>query len=247
MSDAKDVTRQQYAEAFEREAAQSYDVIDKLEREYGYAIDKTFLLGAAAVLACPVKINAPNWQHGRVLYTLLRFYLDQFPGGVCALDIGTAKGFSAVCMAKAVDDARREAKILSVDVIEPDARIRRNSVLEVAGNVVEFHTIDEFTQPFLTYTRPHFVGGGSRALLAECFRQDLHIGFAFVDGKHNYEEVEYEVRALQRLQRIGDYIVFDDANLPPVFTAISRCSKWYKLRRVNVLPKRAYVIAERFM
>lgn len=246
MSEIKEVTRQQYAEVFERESAQAYPAIDAIEREYGYAIDPKFLLDAARVLACPVKVNPPNWQHGRVLYSVLRFYLDQFLGGVCALDIGTAKGFSAVVMAKAIDDAKRECKVLSVDVIEPDARVRRNSVLEVAGNVVEFHTIDEFTQPFLTYTRPHFVGGGSRALLGECFRQDLHVGFAFVDGKHNFEEVEYEVRALQRLQRVGDFIVFDDANLPPVFSAISRCSKWYRLRRVHVLPKRAYVIAERF-
>src|SRR3989304_4481394 len=51
---------------------------------------------AAGVLACPIKARPPNWQHGRVLYALTRRYRLTAEGPLYCLDIGTAKGFSAV-------------------------------------------------------------------------------------------------------------------------------------------------------
>ena len=53
---------------------------------------------AARVLACPLKANPPNWQHGRVLYAGYRAYLAGLQRRVLLLDIGTAKGFSAAAM-----------------------------------------------------------------------------------------------------------------------------------------------------
>jgi hypothetical protein len=121
--------------------------------------------------------------------------------------------------------------------------VRRNSVLEVSGAVLDLFTIEEFTKPYLDRTRPKFVGGGAKDLLLEAYKQDLHIGFAFVDGKHSHEAVLEEARMLSRVQRAGDVIIFDDTNLMPVRTAVSSLRRKYYMRDVAVLPARAYTVA----
>lgn len=235
----------EYDAAFAREREVIYPAVDEFETRYGFGIDPGFLLDAARVLACPVKVNPPNWQHGRVLYAALRDYFSRNPLPTCVLDIGTAKGFSAVCMARAIDDAGRADRVLSVDIVFPSARVRRNSVLEVSGAVLELFTIEEFTRPFLGRTRPTFVGDGAKAWLLDCYRQGLHVGFAFVDGKHTYEAVQDECRMLSKMQRAGDVIVFDDANLPQIAAAIGTLGRKYQLTPLRILPNRAYVLADK--
>lgn len=120
----------EYQAAFERERVNAYPAIDELEARSGYALERSRLEIAAKHLACPVKRNPPNWQHGRVIYALLRRYLAARTGFVSLLDIGTAKGFSALCMAFALADAGMDGAITSLDVVDPDARVPRNSIAE---------------------------------------------------------------------------------------------------------------------
>src|SRR5262245_9408863 len=120
----------EYEAAFRKECDQSYPVVDALEKRYGYAIDRTKLNIAAHVLACPLKKNPPNWQHGRILYALTRHYL-QGQIDVSLLDVGTAKGFSALCLLWSLRDTDILGSVTSVDVIDPLARVKRNTVAEI--------------------------------------------------------------------------------------------------------------------
>src|SRR5678815_747827 len=118
----------------------------------GYALDEAQLLKAARVLACPVKAHPPNWQHGRVLYSVARRYLDGRSGKVLLLDIGTAKGFSALCLQWALMAAHVPGSVVSVDVIDPMSRERRNTVGEVGAP----QTLRELLAPWPEADAIHF-------------------------------------------------------------------------------------------
>jgi Methyltransferase domain len=229
-------TTEAYEAAFEKERAHEYPVIDAFEERMGFAVDRQRLEAAARVLACPVKKNPPNWQHGRVIYALARSYLAG--GGHTAwLDIGTAKGFSAVCMAWAMADAGVKGPIQSRDIIDPLSREPRNSV-------EDGKTIHEFVDPF----HPD----GIMIMFDKV--DDLpvigdRIGFAFIDGSHTYDGVRSDINTVTPRQRAGDIILFDDWQVEPVRRAIESallldvCMSSYSLEVIDLLPKRKYAIA----
>lgn len=236
-SDATDAARRAYSDAFLKEREADYLVIDAFEAAAGYKLDRlTRLEPAACVLACPLKANPPNWQHGRVLYAALRRWLaDHHDGHVTVLDIGTAKGFSALCLQWALIDAQRPGQVVSVDIVGPNDRVPRNTVAELDGP----KTLHEILAPW-----PEAAG--------IVFAQDSGVGwlqarptrvhFAFVDGKHSYEAVSAEARLLGEHQMPGDMIVFDDLQIPRVAAAVNEL-RGYGVARVEAKADRAYAIA----
>jgi predicted O-methyltransferase YrrM len=233
------MTTDDYRKAWEREREQAYPMIDAFEAECGHAMARGRLEGMARVLACPVKANPPNWQHGRVIYALTRRYLSAYDGGpVSILDIGTAKGFSALCFRSALSDHGVAGDIVSVDVLDPSARVKRNTVAEVDGFKTLYETIAPWCEPGQIDFRQQT---GAKALAASSGR--LHL--AFVDGRHNYESVKEEARLLSERQRPGDIAIFDDTQITDVAKAVSEASGLYTLRYLNPLPQRRYAIGTR--
>lgn len=231
-------TKDQYDSAFLLEARQKYPSIDQFEKLCGHAIDHEWLLRTARVLACPVKVNPPNWQHGRVIYAAFRRWIDQRGDDhVNMLDIGTAKGFSSLCMVRAALDAHVPFKVTSVDVIDPDARARRNTVAEVDG----LRTLYETLQPWPESRAVEYVWGkGENWLMMN--RGRVH--FAFVDGKHTYDAVKKELGYLSMSQSRGDVVILDDVQIPGVAKAVEELRGYEKVG-VNANADRSYVIAEK--
>jgi predicted O-methyltransferase YrrM len=232
------VTRQHYHDAFEAECARSYPVVDAIEQRYGFAVSRDRLEAAARVLACPVKANPPCWQHGRVLYAVARAALAGQVGPVTLLDIGTAKGFSALCLRWALGDAGIDGEVVTVDVIDPLSRVRRNSVAELEG----LKTLAEFLAPWpeASTIRAHGMTG------LDWLRQGLgRLPVVFVDGKHEGRVVAAEGAQIAARQASGDVVVFDDVHLPDVKLAVSGLQHDYTLEWLPVLPKRAYAIGVR--
>lgn len=216
---SSDLLRRDYEEAYAREIAREYPEVDAFESRHGYAVMRARLECAARVLACPVKANPPNWQHGRVLYSLARKYLETQHDHVLFLDIGTAKGFSAVVMSWAIADAERSAsaRVESVDIVDPEMLVKRNSVIECDT----LYTVYQFTAPFVApATDVRFYGGGSANWLGLAARAGRRIGFAFVDGKHTHDAVMFEALQVAKLQRPGDVIVFDDMQIKDLAKAV---------------------------
>ncbi len=56
----------------------------------------------------------------------------------------------------------------------------------------------------------------SEFVLPELARQHVAVDFAFVDGRHTFDQVMVELYYLNRLLRVGGVIVFDDADRPSV-------------------------------
>jgi predicted O-methyltransferase YrrM len=233
-----------YAEAFKRERENVYPAVDAFEQASGFAIERERLEAAARVLACPVKKNPPNWQHGRVLYAAIRELLDRAGNGGVFLDIGTAKGFSAVVMAWAIADADAHCRVLSVDAIDPLHRVPRNSVWEADGSKF---TVPEFVAEFIHPERHRieFHGGGSLDLLDELHANGEHIRFAFVDGKHEGAMVATEAELIKSMQRPGDVVLFDDLQVPSIHQSVARLSGYWPAQHIRAHDNRAYALAVR--
>lgn len=227
-----------YAEAFDAESVKVYPAVDAIEARTGYAIAPARLLPAARILACPLKIHAPNWQHGRVIYALLRERLAGFTGRALLLDIGTAKGFSALCAQLALDDAGVSGTVVSVDVINPTSRELRNTVAELD----QPKTLTELLAPWPEASAIRFLKSTGIDWLRGYTGR---IEYAFVDGKHDASTVKTEALLLAGRQQAGDLAIFDDMQLPELRAAVMGVSAAYAIEFVSILPHRAYAIARR--
>jgi hypothetical protein len=230
-----------YRAAFEAERVREYPVIAAFESRCGVALDRARLEAAAKVLACPVKKSPPNWQHGRVLYAAARKYLKPYRGedGINVLDIGTAKGFSALCLRWAMDDSNCvHDDVTSVDIIDPGSRVRRNTIAEVDG----FLTLAETLTPWPEALGIQFAQSTGIDWLT-AHRERIHV--AFVDGSHNGGSVLAEGRLIARRQERGDLVIFDDVDRPELLVAVALLHTVYDLEYIEVLPNRHYAIGVR--
>lgn len=230
------VTAAQYDAIFQRERRVQYPVVDAFEECMGYAVDRERLENAARVLACPYKKAPPNWQHGRVLYAVARNVLE-FQNDAFLLDVGTAKGFSALCLQWACSDSFNNGHVWSCDVVDPAARVMRNTVAEVEGP----KTLDEVLAPWPESKAISFKHAPGGAIIK---RISARWHLAYVDGKHTYEAVSYESKLLSERQESGDVIVFDDLQIPGVDRAVKEL-KGYDVERLWVLRARGYAIARK--
>lgn len=234
-------TANDYRAAFQAERVREYPVVDAFEQRCGYAIDRARLESAAKVLACPLKKSPPNWQHGRVLYAAARKYLKPYRGedGITVLDIGTAKGFSALCLRWAMDDSNCvHDDVTSVDIMDPNARVGRNTIAEVDGLL----TLAETLAPWPAALGIQFVQStGLDWLMSHPER--VHI--AFVDGSHNGPVVLQEAKLLAARQQPGDLAIFDDVDRLDIAMPLASMHKEYQFDYLHVLPKRHYAIGVR--
>lgn len=236
------VTAEEYARIFELERQQVYPMVDAFEAERGYAINRDVLEDMARVLSCPMKAVPPNWQHGRVIYSMARAYLrGKSTGYLTFLDLGTAKGFSAMCAQAALNDhvgCCVLGVITSVDVMPPMARVRRNTVAEVDS----LKTLPEILEAWSWACGITFLESTGIDYLK---RYTGQIHFAFIDGKHTDDAVFQEGQLLSKLQEPGDIAIFDDVHIPGVGEAVKKLGKHYGLEYLEVLPKRKYAIGVR--
>lgn len=233
------LTAEDYRRVFDAERVVEYPVVDAFEQRMGFAIDRAKLEEAARVLACPVKANPPNWQHGRVLYALARHYVAKAQERcVMVLDVGTAKGFSALSMFWAFHDAGCVGTLHSVDVIHPKDRVRRNTVAEVNG----LCTLPEILRPWPESALIPFAQSTGIDMLLKI---DGRIHFAFIDGKHSADVVLKEGKLLADRQQSGDVVMFDDCQIDGVARAVAMLDP-YEFEYVDLAPvKRRYAIGRR--
>lgn len=232
-------TPHQYHEAFREESLRVYPVVDDYELATGYALDRRKLEAAAEILACPVKASGPNWQHGRILYTAMRAYLAVATGPVRCVDIGTAKGFSALVALWALMDSGVDGTVESVDVIDPLAKQYRNSVLDCHAE----NRLADYLKPWPEAAAIKFYQSTGIDWLKRSLDR-VHV--AFVDGKHSADVVRQEGDLLAERQQPGDLVMFDDVQIEGVKVAVKSLSKLYALETITLANgKRAYAVGVR--
>lgn len=230
----------EYQRIFDLARVLTWPQVDAFETSCGYAIDADRLNGAARILACPLKVHPPHWQHGRVIYSAVRRYLADHPDlpYVTALDIGTAKGFSALCARWAITDAGHVGEVTSVDVIDPTAQVSRNTVAEVGG----LKTLAEILAPWPEAREIVFRQAEGIDWL-ETHPERIHV--AFVDGKHTTYAVRREGVLLAERQEPGDLVIFDDMQIGEVSRAVVSLHQDYRFTYLDLLPHRSYAVGIR--
>lgn len=247
MDDKPIATVQQFNDAFWAECQQEYPAVDAFMKANKLQDPEVIpFLDAAGTLACPVKANPPCWQHGRLVYGLA---LEALSGvgrkeAAVLIDVGTAKGFSALMMQWAIDNSMKRGRVYSVDVIDPDDRVRRNTVTE--AKLGRYLTLGEILLPWIEARKINFYGGGSDAFFKLPEISVLpRVHFAFIDGKHTYESAAGAAIAISKKQQSGDVMLFDDVHMIEVRRAFVNTQALYDLETVVALPQRAYGIARR--
>lgn len=209
-------------QAFERLALPDVDLI---ERDSGFAVDRWWLSELALQTQVTFKESGPNYAHGRLIYSLLRQRLKDWPRGQPAtvLDIGTARGFSALTASRAALDSGVSLSIISLDTVSHTQVRYWGTVADLDGRPRSREALIALYPESQGVT---FVGQSSRiflssAVLARC-------PFAFIDGAHTYGAVRFELEQIAQRQRAGDMLLLDDASseYPGVVKAADRMGQY---------------------
>mgnify|MGYP005992490593 CR=1 FL=1 len=227
--------------------------VDLLEEEFGYSINRNWLNSLALQTQIVVKKSELNYAHGRVLYAVLRNYLSTLKQDVKTINIietGTARGFSALCMAKALSDAGYEGSIFTLDVLPHFTKMFWNSIADHSkGKQTRNNLLDDWadlSERYIIYFQ-----GYTKHILNKI--SIPRINFAFLDGAHTYEDVMFEFNTISKRQKEGDIVVFDDyneKNFPGIVKAVNYIGSEmkYEIKLVhNKKTSRDYAIAKKIV
>ncbi|OCW82004.1 hypothetical protein AKH20_03925 [Pelagibacteraceae bacterium GOM-A3] len=229
----------------------SIEDVDLLEKENGFSIDKNWLNSLAFQTQIVVKKSELNYAHGRVLYSVLRNYLSnlsQENKTINIVETGTARGFSSICMAKALSDSEFEGSICTLDVLPHFKKMFWNCAADhTKGDQNRHDLLNDWAH--LTERYIIFIQGFTKHILPKIGLS--RINFAFLDGAHSYKDVMFEFNTISKRQKNGDIIVFDDCNkkhFPGIVKAVNDIEKKMNysvklIRNKNTL--RDYAVAKK--
>lgn len=238
---------ERYERLWARTLSNSYPEVEALEVQLGFALDPEWLAEVALALQVSVKKSQPNWQHGRILYSLTRARIASLSESthLSIFETGTSAGFSSLCIAKALLGGESSGHILTIDVLGHDQPQYWNKIGDERGPRSRRELLAQW---YDECERIIFISGLSEKLLPQIGLQRIHL--AFFDGSHLLENVRQEYNFVARHQHIGDQIVFDDVTpgqfdgIVSVIEEIS-ASGAYELQRVASSESRGYAIATR--
>ena len=135
------------------------------------------------------KKSSINYQHGRLLYSYLRKYIeDNNIKKINILEIGTARGFSSICMSKAINDAEIKGVINTIDIIPHKKKIYWNCIDDFEGKKTRENLLSLWSEELKNI---NFLTGPSSYVLKKIKIEKIN--FAFIDGMHDYYNVKKEL------------------------------------------------------
>ena len=227
----------------------SFHEVDLFEKNMGFSINKNWLNHLGANTQVLIKKSPLNYAHGRVLYSALCKYLSHQTKNdkrINIVETGTARGFSSLCMAKALFDSDYEGCICTIDLIPHNTKMYWNSISDHShGPLSRGELLDNWSSLVERYIL--FAQGSSKQMLPKITFSRIH--FAFLDGSHTYEDVIFEFNSISKYQKRGDLIIFDDYNpkqYPGIVKAIDHIEIQFRYsltKLINSKINRGYVIA----
>ncbi len=224
----------------------TYQEIDKYEKNFQKKIDINWLNDLALQTQVVIKKSEINYQHGRILYAELSKYIQQrYKDKLNVLETGTARGFSSVCMSKAIYDNNCDGRIHTIDIIPNNKKIYWNSISDTEGK----KTRPELLKNWNKYIhRIEFYTGNSVNVLQKINLD--RVNFAFLDGSHNKKKVEIEFNWVEKRQLKNDIIIFDDYdpyNFKGICDFVNNLEKENKYKIIKIFSEmnRGYAIAHK--
>ena len=239
-----------YEALFEEIKEVKHEEIEKLEIRMKHSIEKKWLDALAFVTQIVKKKSELNYSHGRALYSVLSNYLEEkknqnYKDNFTILETGTARGFSAICMSKALIDKKVNGKVLTIDVIAHNKKMYWNCVEDKTGPKKRSELLSNWQEELNNII---FLQGRSSIVFKMIGLKRIH--FAFLDGQHDKQTIKEEFNFVSKNQKKGDLIFFDDVNennFPELYFFVKDLSKTkeYSINFINASKDRAYAIAKK--
>lgn len=234
-----------YKKLWEKTKLLKYKEIENYLSELNPSIPIDWIHKLALPTQVSIKKSNINYQHGIILYKTFSNYFQQRDTiQFNIVEIGTAKGFSSLCLAKALDDLGGNGKITTFDILPHDVPMYWNSIKDHDGKMSRIDLLSDYSELCNKYIR--FIHGKSEFELPKLMNERIH--FAFIDGEHFYENVKFDGEIIAQTQLSGDIIIFDDYTkslFPGVVQAANEiCEKYkYNVTTVSSSSERTYLIA----
>lgn len=177
-----------------------------------------------AIISCidlPAADDRSNFNHGIILYTLLDDYLKKNNNNFEILEIGSARGYTSLCMSQAIINNNNNSKILSLDVIGNDSKFFQKTYI---GNkrVSRFDILKNFSSELLKNII--FIKADTYSDLEKITFHNLK--FVFIDGEHNFKYLSKELEYCDRFLLKDGLIVVDDYN-EKEFNEVIKCVNFF--------------------
>ena len=241
----KSGTKQDYLDIFEKTINLHYPQIEKYQNESGFSISKPWIDELALHTQVVKKTSKINYQHGKVLYSTLRKYLSEnFLEEINIFESGTARGFSSICMSKALIDSNQKGTIHTIDIIPHLKKMYWNTVDDhTRGKLSRLELLEKWSKEqenikFYTMKSSEFFKSN-----------DLkRINLAFLDAVHDEKNISQEFEYVRNRQIKGDIIIFDDFD--DQYFSLKRYIKdnvpnFYNFQVIESDKQRHYLIAEK--
>jgi len=201
--------RELYNEVTNRDYSEFFKEIETETHINSYKI-KQFVDELALNTQICIKRSKMLYLHGFVLYAELSKYLNDNPEieFVNIVETGTARGFSSLCMAKALKDLNRKGKIYTIDKIPHDKNIYWNCVNDFNGKTTRQNLLSKWSD--LTDNYIEFLTGDSKRMLTYLSTKINRIHFSFLDAHHDYNYLNYEIEYAHNNNQKNDVIICDD-------------------------------------
>lgn len=220
LTDAPAGAAEEYLALAAGAAAMEYPELERFERETGFALDRDWHDELVLQTLIVKKARTPRPFHGRLIYTLVRRYIAEHDSEfVTIVETGTARGCSALCMAKALEDASVPGHVLTIDRLPHLTPIFWNCIADCDGRKRSRRELlarwDDLCR------RITFIQGDTLDQLGKIGVS--RVNFAFLDAQHTRADVLHEFRRIAPLQQAGDIVLFDDVDaslFPGVVAAV---------------------------
>jgi len=244
-------TKEYYLKLFKEASINVDKGVKDFEKSLGYKIDKNWIDELALHTQVCVKKSKINYQHGRILYSLLKNYLQKlksknYNSFINILETGTARGFSAICMAKALNSSSSvDGQIYTIDLLPTDIPMYWNIIDDHEKKKTRKELLERWPEEL---RKIKFIKGNSKQVLKKLNISRIH--FAYLDAEHDYDSVYNEYLYLKSKQEKGDIIFFDDVTpkqFPGVVEALNQIKKesFYSINFLNFSEERAYALAKK--
>lgn len=233
-----------YLRIFELAKKKNNSQIAKIEMDFGFKIDNNWLNNLALKTQVVIKKSDIDYQHGRLLYCLVRNKLSNFSKikTFNVLEVGTARGFSSTIISKAINDSKKKGDISTIDIIPHDKKIYWNTIDDLNGP----QTREQLLKPYNEYQKIiTFYNGESVKIIKKISKKQFH--FIFLDGNHDFYNVKKEYELVKNLQIKNDILLLDDVTtgkfdgIVRLLEVIKKDNK-YKVDEITDNPKRGYAI-----
>lgn len=238
-------SKEYYLSKFEIAKKERFNKIDEFEKIYRYKISSDWINNLALITQVVDKKSEINYQHGRVLYTLLTHYIKMrnLNDHITILETGTARGFSAICMSKSINDLNAKGKIITLDFLPHNREMYWNCISDIESKNTRESLLKNYNTELSNIV---FIQCKTNSFLNQIGLK--RINFAFLDGSHTKIDVIKEFEFVSSRQIKGDIILFDDYtpnHFNEVVEAIDKIkmNKKYLFKTIFSTKDRGYVIA----